>query len=758
MRVSCLRSSIAKPTRSAIAAALFPAALRVFVPLAAATAGSSVFAADVVVTPSSGSAFVVKDSSNTLDRVRVSESGQVWIPVLAGGPQQNTPVCSGAGGVIGPCAPGAMGVGPTGPAGPAGATGPAGPAGATGPTGPAGPPGGGGSFTLPYSAVQSAAGALFSLTNSGSGDAIVGSSSGAFGVRGIAALANTAGVIGRNTGPGYGVQGLVDTDTSGNGIAVFGQVGAASSTGRAGRFENINASNTSNTLEVVTNGPGVIADHTQGNAGNFFVNNTNGVGAGVRGEVNSIFGNNGTAGVYGVASGTGGYGGYFEHSNASGFGLALEVLQAGLGMAARFETVLPTNAQATIYAVTAGLGSVAQLTNTNNANTANTLQVTTNGPGVIADHTQGNAGNFFVNNTNGVGAGVRGEVNSIFGNNGTAGVYGTASGTGGYGGYFEHSNASGFGLALFTTNAGLGVTAHFETTATANAQSTVEIAQAGTGTGLNVYATNNANTSNIVNVVTSGPGVIADHSQGNAGNFFVNNTTSVGAGVRGEVNTIFGNNGAAGVYGVASGTGGYAGYFEHTDKTGFGITLQAISNDLGTVMVVDHEGTSGDLAIFQTGGFNKARIDRTGRGFFNGGTQTGGADLAEFIPVEGTEPQPGDVVEIDPDHSNSFRLSSAAHSALVAGVISTDPGVTMNAKTGAVAAGHGPALALAGRVPVKVTNANGAIHIGDLLVASSTPGHAMRGGDFERTGAVIGKALENFDAADGSIQMLVWAH
>ncbi len=46
---------------------------------------------------------------------------------------------------------------------------------------------------------------------------------------------------------------------------------------------------------------------------------------------------------------------------------------------------------------------------------------------MIADHTQGNAGNFFSNNTNGVGAGVRGEVNSIFGNNGTAGVYGSVS-------------------------------------------------------------------------------------------------------------------------------------------------------------------------------------------------------------------------------------------------------------------------------------------------------------------------------------------
>ena len=32
----------------------------------------------------------------------------------------------------------------------------------------------------------------------------------------------------------------------------------------------------------------------------------------------------------------------------------------------------------------------------------------------------------------------------------------------------------------------------------------------------------------------------------------------------------------------------------------------------------------------------------------------------------------------------------------------------------------------------------------------------MRAGDFERRGAVIGKALEDFDADRGNIQMLVW--
>lgn len=127
----------------------------------------------------------------------------------------------------------------------------------------------------------------------------------------------------------------------------------------------------------------------------------------------------------------------------------------------------------------------------------------------------------------------------------------------------------------------------------------------------------------------------------------------------------------------------------------------------------------------------------------DGGTQNSGADLAEFVPTSGTAPQPGDVVEIDPT---------------VAGVISTQPGVTLNAQQPALASTEGPALALAGRIPVKATNANGAIHIGDLLVASSLPGHAMRASATPAPGSVIGKALANFDAADGVLSMLVWGH
>jgi hypothetical protein len=669
--------------------------------------------------------------------------------------------------------------------------------------------GGSGGLTLPYSATLNSTSTLFSLTNSGTGMALSGASTGNTGVYGSSGTLSGAGllgdnllggeavtgrtssvsgtatgaVVGRNDGPGYGVYGFSATDQSGTAIGVMGRVGSSGSTGIAGHFENINASNagtaleavtngtgsgatitntnsanTANALYVTSNGPGVIADHTQGNAANFLINNTDGVGAGVRGETNSIFGNNGTAGVYGSASGTGGYGGYFDHTNSTGFGLALFATTAGLGVTSHFENTNASNTETVVEGVTNGTGSTATFTNTNNANTSNTMYVTSNGPGVIADHTQGNAADFFINNTSGVGAGVRGETNSIFGNNGTAGVYGSASGTGGYGGYFDHTNSTGFGLALFATTAGLGVTSHFENTNASNTETVVEGVTNGTGSTATFTNTNNANTSNTMYVTSNGPGVIGDDSQGGTGSFFMNNTSGVGSGVRGEVNTIFGNGGAAGVLGVASGTGGYGGYFEHTETTGFGITLQVVTNDLGTAMVVNHNGTSGDLAIFQTGGFDKARIDRNGKGYFDGGTQSSGADLAEAFDVEGnvSSYEPGDVLLISTTADRTVALSNEPYSSLVAGVYATKPGMLLTEEhVGSTLAGKVP-MGVVGVIPTKVCDEGGPIHRGDILVTSSRTGYAMKA-DLNKLkpGQAIGKALQDFAGVTGKINVLV---
>lgn len=145
-----------------------------------------------------------------------------------------------------------------------------------------------------------------------------------------------------------------------------------------------------------------------------------------------------------------------------------------------------------------------------------------------------------------------------------------------------------------------------------------------------------------------------------------------------------------------------------------------------------------------------------GAGCFNTGT---GADVAERVDTSEAL-EAGDVVAIDLEHPGAFRLSREAFSTLVAGVVSTNPAITMNNNdlvendTG-VRTDNRPMLALVGQVPVKVSTENGAIRPGDLLVASNTPGHAMRAGDDPPPGAIIGKALGSLEAGQGVITMLV---
>ena len=101
--------------------------------------------------------------------------------------------------------------------------------------------------------------------------------------------------------------------------------------------------------------------------------------------------------------------------------------------------------------------------------------------------------------------------------------------------------------------------------------------------------------------------------------------------------------------------------------------------------------------------------------------------------------------------------AGASHSSTsVAGVISTQPGLTMNSgETTGDEAGHAPRLALIGRVPVKASAENGAIRAGDLLVSSSTPGRAMRAPNNPQPGTVIGKAVRALERGNGEIEMLV---
>jgi len=112
------------------------------------------------------------------------------------------------------------------------------------------------------------------------------------------------------------------------------------------------------------------------------------------------------------------------------------------------------------------------------------------------------------------------------------------------------------------------------------------------------------------------------------------------------------------------------------------------------------------------------------------------ADIAEAFPTKDDSIEAGNLVAVDPENKESIELSNYPYQPTILGIISTDPGVTLNALNE-----DGPRLALAGRVPTKVNLENGPIKAGDPITSSSTAGVGMRA---SRAGRIVGIALEDY--------------
>ncbi len=137
-------------------------------------------------------------------------------------------------------------------------------------------------------------------------------------------------------------------------------------------------------------------------------------------------------------------------------------------------------------------------------------------------------------------------------------------------------------------------------------------------------------------------------------------------------------------------------------------------------------------------------------------------DLAERVDIEpGLQVEPGDVMVVDVQDTDRYTKSTQAYATAIAGVVSTNPTITI----GSGRTEFTSVLAMVGRVPVKVTDENGPIERGDLLVSATTPGHAMRYNPEQAnergTVAIIGVALEPLEQGSGKIMSLVrsgWAN
>lgn len=253
---------------------------------------------------------------------------------------------------------------------------------------------------------------------------------------------------------------------------------------------------------------------------------------------------------------------------------------------------------------------------------------------------------------------------------------------------------------------------------------------------------------------------IVSTGMGRAAHFQVNNLNNTNAAVRATTNSSS-TTGMA-VSGVNTGTG-FGGFFEINNPNNNNTALFCITDGIGPVFTARHNGPSGSIAVFQSlvsnVPTNQARIDKTGKGFFNGGTQTGGADVAEAFEVENeiTSYGRGDVLIISTDNDRRVEKCREPYSTLVIGVYATKPGVLLSERDIEADLSDTIPVGVVGVIPTKVSGENGPIRRGDLLVTSSTPGHAMKGTARERMfGATLGKALENFDGSGtGVIKVLV---
>ena len=129
-------------------------------------------------------------------------------------------------------------------------------------------------------------------------------------------------------------------------------------------------------------------------------------------------------------------------------------------------------------------------------------------------------------------------------------------------------------------------------------------------------------------------------------------------------------------------------------------------------------------------------------------------DLAERMPLSDIaikgdlKPQKAEVVEVD--RYGFIVRSSKAESPYVVGVVSTKPAhVLRNMIKESVP------VALSGIVPCKITDENGTVAPGDLLISSSKPGYAMRAYKKIKPGTIIGKAMDSQESSDDIIPILV---
>ncbi|GEM_PF-3224254 len=223
---------------------------------------------------------------------------------------------------------------------------------------------------------------------------------------------------------------------------------------------------------------------------------------------------------------------------------------------------------------------------------------------------------------------------------------------------------------------------------------------------------------------------------------------------------------------VGYGTSGDGAYIDYSRNNGRKLIFRSIDTNMNggesghtAVMALDNIGNvgigttnpqykldvrGGDINVGNTAAANqKEKIamanDRVG------------LDVAEIFQTN-DEVEIGDVLVVSKD-GKKLEKTSQPYDSHVIGVVSGSPAVVfegsdlkIGAKPFRFTKGTKPPIALAGRVPVKVSTENGSINPGDFLTTSHTPGVAMKATE---GGATLGIALEPYDGS-GENSILVF--
>lgn len=225
-------------------------------------------------------------------------------------------------------------------------------------------------------------------------------------------------------------------------------------------------------------------------------------------------------------------------------------------------------------------------------------------------------------------------------------------------------------------------------------------------------------------------------------------------------------------------TTAYAGYFKadtdagtayaiYTDEgqvwiEGDGSATTATFNDVatntdGTVFIQgDTEIFDGSLCVGDGGagasspGGNCANATGTDGVIYSVNTSVTQHDLAEMFPSQQFL-LAGEIVSVSDDGEE--HVERATDEDIVIGAISTAPGLTLGWET--EADNHYP-VALTGRAPVKISDENGTIAIGDRITVGSTEGIGMKATE---AGEVVGIAMESFDGTgQGAVMTFIQPH